>query len=112
MAYNTNNPLGSSDPRDLFDNSADFDQGMNSNADTFKGRFGQNLYTWAFFNRLAASGLSQINVIVGTVNTAATAAKLQMQETAASVGDDIGNKGFSTFAQMLAYVPKYDGQLA
>lgn len=112
MAYNTNNPLGSSDPRDLFDNSTNFDQGMNSNADTFKGRFGQNLYTWAFFHRLAASGLSQINVIVGTVNAAATAAIQQMEQTAASIGDDIGNKGFATYQEMLAYSPVYDGQLA
>lgn len=112
MTYNTNNPLGSTDPRDLLDNAESYDRGMNSNADTFKGRFGQNLYTWAFFNRLAASGLAQVNVIVGTVNTAAAAAIQQMQETAASIGEDIGNKGFSTYAEMQAYVPIYDGQLA
>nr|WP_312622600.1 SGNH/GDSL hydrolase family protein [Pseudomonas juntendi] len=102
MAYNTNNPLGSSDPRDLFDNSTNFDQGMNSNGDTFKGRLGQNLYTWAFFNRLAASGLSQINVIVGTVNTAATAAKQQMEQTAANLGADLNNKRYTSYAEMLA----------
>ncbi|WP_313203348.1 hypothetical protein [Pseudomonas sp.] len=112
MAYNTNNPLGSSDPRDLLDNSTNFDQGMNSNADTFKGRFGQNLYTWAFFHRLAASGQAQINVIVGTVNAAATDAIQQMEQTAAELGDDIGNKAFDTYADMLEYVPKYNGQLA
>lgn len=102
MAYNTNNPVPSSDPRDLFDNAESFDQGMNSTADTFRSRRGQNLYTWAFFNRLAASGQSQLSVIVDTVNAAATAAIQQMEQTAAELGDDLNNKHASTYAQLVA----------
>lgn len=38
--YNTNNPLGSNDPKDLFDNALVFDEYLNSDAETVNDRFG------------------------------------------------------------------------
>lgn len=106
MDYLTNNPIGSSDPRDLFDNAESFDQGMNSTADTFRNRRGQNLYTWSFFHRMTAGALAQINVTIGAaqtaVNQAATAAITEMEETAAALGDDLNNKRYDEYADMLA----------
>ncbi|MBV5296660.1 MAG: SGNH/GDSL hydrolase family protein [Rhodoferax sp.] len=40
MTYNTGNPLGSTDPRDLYDNATNFDNAINSSATTFTDRFG------------------------------------------------------------------------
>lgn len=40
MPYNTGNPLGSSDARDLFDNAAALDQAMNSTGPTWTDRLG------------------------------------------------------------------------
>lgn len=44
--YYTGNPLGSTDPRDLFDNAQNFDSAINGNAKTWKDRFGVDRYTW------------------------------------------------------------------
>lgn len=134
MANNTNNPLGSSDPRDLFDNSTNFDEGMNSTADSFLDRFGRPRVTWQKFHNLTVAAESEIGATVteakGRVNAAAdagiediddsvaavdaaeAAAKSQMEDTAANLGEDIGNKAFDSYAEMLAYTPKYDGLLA
>ncbi|HDS1781200.1 TPA: hypothetical protein QEM49_005816, partial [Pseudomonas putida] len=75
MAYDTLNPLGSSDPRDLFDNASAADRLINSTADMIPNRFGQNLYTWSFFHRLTATALAQINVTIGSAQTAVDAAR-------------------------------------
>lgn len=40
--YNTGNPLGSTDPKDLYDNAQAFDSAVNSTSDTFQDRFGEN----------------------------------------------------------------------
>ncbi|MBH3449476.1 hypothetical protein I5S84_11500 [Pseudomonas putida] len=134
MAYNTNNQLGSSDPRDLFDNSANFDEGMGSTAESFLDRFGRPRATWQKFHNLtinaesqigetvttakarvnaaADAGIEDIDESVAAVDAAEAAAISQMEETAADLGEDIGNKGFDDYAEMLAYTPKYDGVLA
>lgn len=44
--YNTGNPLGSTDPRDLYDNASNFDEGMNSSSPAFTDRLGQLRKTW------------------------------------------------------------------
>src|SRR5690554_1240897 len=46
MAYNTGNPIGSADPRDLYDNAKNFDQAINSEAETFVDRLGVPRKTW------------------------------------------------------------------
>lgn len=45
--YNTGNPLGSSDPRDLYDNAEKLDVAVNSDGDTFQDRLGKSRLTWA-----------------------------------------------------------------
>lgn len=45
--YNTMNPVPSPDPKDRYDNSQAFDEGMNSPNLTFIGRLGQTLQSWA-----------------------------------------------------------------
>lgn len=124
MAYNTNNPLGSSDPRDLFDNSANFDEGMGSTAESFLDRFGRPRATWQKFHNLtinaesqigetvttakarvnaaADAGIEDIDESVAAVDAAEAAAISQMQETAANLGDDLNNKRYDTYAEMLA----------
>ncbi|MGQ5972297.1 SGNH/GDSL hydrolase family protein, partial [Serratia sp. IR-2025] len=47
MTYNTGNPLGSTDPRDLFDNAQNFDKALNEQVDTWVDRKGVVRYTWA-----------------------------------------------------------------
>lgn len=44
--YNTGNPLGSPDPRDLYDNAENLDEAVNSEAETWEDRFGQDRLTW------------------------------------------------------------------
>lgn len=45
--YNTGNPLGSTAPKDLFDNASNFDEAMNSTSPSFDDRFGKRRQTWA-----------------------------------------------------------------
>lgn len=45
--YNTLNPLGSTSPKDLFDNASNFDDGMNSESPSFYDRFMKRRETWA-----------------------------------------------------------------
>ncbi|AGN82825.1 hypothetical protein N5K35_24310 [Pseudomonas sp. GD03651] len=133
MAYNTNNPLGSSDPRDLFDNSTNFDEGMNSTADSFLDRFGRPRVTWQKFHNLTVAAESEIGATVtdakGRVNAAAdagiediddsvaavdaaeAAAKSQMEETAADLGDDFNTLHKDTLAELQAVIPRYDGNV-
>lgn len=44
--YNTGNSLGSTDPRDLYDNASNFDEGMNRSGPTFTDRLGNLRKTW------------------------------------------------------------------
>lgn len=44
--YNTGNPLGSTDPRDLYDNAENLDAGINGPAETWVDRFGQARKSW------------------------------------------------------------------
>lgn len=59
--YNTLNPLGSTAPKDLFDNASNFDEAMNSASPSFYDRFSKRRETWAgmekaFDDFLLASG--------------------------------------------------------
>lgn len=59
--YNTLNPLGSTSPKDLFDNASNFDEAMNSASPSFYDRFSKRRETWAgmekaFDDFLLASG--------------------------------------------------------
>lgn len=47
MAYDTLNPVGSSDPRDLFDNAHNLDDAANGDAYVWTDRFGRQRKSWA-----------------------------------------------------------------
>lgn len=57
MTYNTGNAIGSTDPRDLFDNAESLDQAMNSGADTWTDRLGNVRVTQSAIERATAAGL-------------------------------------------------------
>ncbi len=46
MTFNTGNPVGSTDPRDLYDNASNFDEGMNKVGPSFTDRLGVLRKTW------------------------------------------------------------------
>lgn len=47
MTYNTGNPIGSTDPRDLYDNAKNFDAAVNSDGEMFTDRLGNSRRTLA-----------------------------------------------------------------
>lgn len=55
--YNTLNPLGSTSPKDLFDNASNFDEGMNSALPSFYDRFQKRRQTWAGMQKLVVDFL-------------------------------------------------------
>lgn len=110
--HNTGNPVPSVNPLDRQDNSEALDGVMNSNADTVKGRLGQNLSTAARFNRIVSSALSQVAQIVATVNSAADGAIEEMEATAAALGDDLNNKYYHKYSEMVADPQVRDGVTA
>lgn len=57
MAYNTGNPLGSTDPRDLVDNSAIVDQYANGDQPSTTDRLGNERMTWAGLEARVAAAL-------------------------------------------------------
>ena len=57
MAYNTGNSLGSTDPKDLFDNSHNFDVAINGESNTWIDRLGVERYTYkGALNNIAPLG--------------------------------------------------------
>jgi hypothetical protein len=77
--YNTLNPLGSTNPKDLYDNASNFDEAMNSLGPAFYDRFNRRRETWAGFETrfntsisnwdaefqafLAASGFEPVHLV-------------------------------------------------
>lgn len=59
--YSTNNPLGSVDPRDLYDNAQNFDTAINSiTAAIWRDRFGKTRHTWYGLEGMATQSISRI----------------------------------------------------
>lgn len=56
MTYNTGNPLGSADPRDLYDNAQNLDDAMNGMSPTWVDRFGRSRPSWAGINNYQLIG--------------------------------------------------------
>ena len=46
MTFNTGNPIGSTDPKDLSDNAENFDKALNSTAKTWNDRLGNTRDTF------------------------------------------------------------------
>lgn len=65
--YNTGNPIGSTDPRDLYDNAENLDDAVNSSADTFQDRLGKSRLTW---EGIVKAGTGDAGVIVPMVQQA------------------------------------------
>lgn len=57
--FNTGNPLDSDDLRDLSDNAKNFDQAINSEAETFVDRKGRTRLSWARVEEMAVGALGQ-----------------------------------------------------
>lgn len=55
--YNTLNSLGSTSPKDLFDNASNFDEAMNSASPSFYDRFMQRRETWSGMQKMVADFL-------------------------------------------------------
>lgn len=120
MAYNTGNPLGSSSPKDLSDNSHNLDLAMGSTEKFFLDRFGRPRLTYQAFHEMAVeaisevdqtvsaaqgqvnqvrdSGVQSINGTVSEVESAGESAKAEMLETAANLGSDLNNKRYTSYA--------------
>jgi len=47
MAYNTGNPIGSIDARDLYDNAQNMDKAVNQTTARWSDRFGVSRPSWA-----------------------------------------------------------------
>lgn len=47
MAYTTNNPVGSTDPRDLYDNAGNLDNFVNGDAPFYPDRMGKQRFSWS-----------------------------------------------------------------
>lgn len=58
--YNTGNPLGSTSPKDLYDNASNFDEGMNSPSPSFVDRFGKRRETWTGFEAIIAQAVANL----------------------------------------------------
>lgn len=114
---NTGNPVGSTDPRDLIDNSEVFDRFTTGPNQTVVDRRGRTLKTLLAFNNIVTNAESQLTPTVNAakaavnssrddaiadIETSANEAKLQMEETAAALGDDLNNKAYDTADQMNA----------
>lgn len=64
--YLTNNPLGSTSPKDLYDNSSNFDDGMNGPAPSFQDRFRLRRLSWAGFEAQAEAAIRNIGWVFTT----------------------------------------------
>lgn len=116
MRYNTNNPVGpdgSNDPRDLNDNAGVIDLVTNSLDEVVNDRLGRPRNTVQAFHNLVIDSKAQVAPTVAAakdaVNSTADAAIEEMQQTAATLGDDLNNKRYTTYAAMLADPQTRDG---
>lgn len=85
MAYNTNNPVGSNDPRDLDDNSKTLDLMVNSDEDVAVTRLGKGVYTLAYLTRMIANGQARVDGIVSSVNDYARDSKALIDQSSSGV---------------------------
>lgn len=128
---NTGNPVPSTSLRDLSDNAEVFDKFTNASVNQVVDRTGRSIYTLWFFSQMAANanaqitstvnaakqlvndtrdaGIAEIDGIVADVNTTAENAKTEIAEIVESLGDDLGNKRYLTYAQMIADPQVYNG---
>lgn len=79
--YATNNPLGSTDPRDLYDNSQNFDNAMNNHEQAFwVDRFGIDRRSWFGIEEMVAEAAAKYGFIILSGKTFATGATVNLNE--------------------------------
>lgn len=79
MAFNTGNPVGSTDPRDLIDNSRNLDDALNSDELSFQDRLGRSRLT---FTGVMANAVGIGNTLAGAI-AGVEAARSDAEESAA-----------------------------
>lgn len=96
--YNTGNPIGSTDARDLYDNAQALDNAINSPSDTYNDRFGLPRKTLKSIESAAETAIEQIELAEFVATTAASSAASsassagfakQQAEAAASVSGSV-----------------------
>lgn len=70
MTFNTGNPVGSTDARDLHDNAANFDIAANSLEDTFQDRLGRSRLTYKGIESAASTGNPAVAAAAQAVSAA------------------------------------------
>ena len=99
--YNTGNPIGSKDPRDLYDNAQAFDQAINGTSETFTDRFGVSRVTLkgataaiaadvAAVDSAATQGISAISADVAYVGGVADLVAMYLGASATNPTTRIG----------------------
>lgn len=68
--FNTGNPVGSSDPRDLYDNAENLDRAVNSEGTTFNDRTGKSRLTLKGMEQVFDGGQPAIDAYYGAVEEA------------------------------------------
>lgn len=79
--YATNNPLGSTDPRDLYDNSQNFDSAINDISQlTWVDRFGKQRRSWFGLESMVAEAAGEYGFVVLSGKTFTTGATVNLNE--------------------------------
>ena len=105
--YNTRNPLGSQDPRDLFDNAQNMDHAANSlAADEWSDRFGKPRKTWRGIEKKAELDIAQA-VLEATTEAGSYRDQAQVaSDRAIAAASAIGPiKFYDTYAQAVNDLP-------
>ena len=91
MTFNTGNAVGSTDPRDLYDNAANFDIAANSMEETFQDRLGRSRLTYKGIESAASTGNPAVAAAAQAVAAAqeATAAAAQAESALSQVDEAV-----------------------
>lgn len=90
--YNTGNPLGSTDPKDLYDNAQNLDEAVNSTADTWEDRLGNERLTLAKAIQLQSTG--EVNVYFAETKSAADTLAASLPDEATVIVDRDETRNF------------------
>lgn len=87
--YKTHNPLGSADPRDLFDNAQNYDAAINSTTeDSWQDRLGTERRTWHGLESMVADAAAQFGFVTLNGVTFITGATVNLNEVLLNPADN------------------------
>lgn len=87
--YNTRKPMGSTDPRDLYDNAENYDKAINSVADAFwQDRFGVSRRTWYGLEQMITAAAAKFGLITLTGVSFTTGATVNINEVLLNPADN------------------------